>query len=114
MSTKPAVNEAAVIAFRDAAEFEAWLDEHVAGRGVAKIAKKRVGVPSLTDDEARSTSACATAGSQTRQPMETQYITAGALCRYTRLSSCLSMKSATSAREIIGTTDAALMSLPCR
>ena len=29
MSTKPAVNEAAVIACRDAAEFEAWLDAHV-------------------------------------------------------------------------------------
>jgi hypothetical protein len=28
VSTKPAVNEAAVIAFRDAAGFEAWLDEH--------------------------------------------------------------------------------------
>ena len=29
MSTKPAVNQAVVIAFRDAAEFEAWLDAHV-------------------------------------------------------------------------------------
>lgn len=29
MSTKPAANEAVVIAFRDAAEFEAWLDAHV-------------------------------------------------------------------------------------
>ena len=58
MSTKPAVNEAAVIAFRDAAEFEAWLNEHVAGRGVAKIAKKRVGVPSLTDDEAVDLGLC--------------------------------------------------------
>jgi uncharacterized protein YdeI (YjbR/CyaY-like superfamily) len=27
--TKPAVNQAVVIAFRDAAEFEAWLDAHV-------------------------------------------------------------------------------------
>ena len=27
--TKPSVNEDAVIAFRDAAAFEAWLDEHV-------------------------------------------------------------------------------------
>jgi hypothetical protein len=26
VSTKPAVNQAVVIAFRDAAEFEAWLD----------------------------------------------------------------------------------------
>ena len=29
MSTKSEVNEAAVIAFRDAAEFEAWLEGHV-------------------------------------------------------------------------------------
>jgi hypothetical protein len=29
VSTKPAVNEAVVIAFCDAAEFEAWLDAHV-------------------------------------------------------------------------------------
>jgi hypothetical protein len=42
VSTKPAVNEAVVIAFRDAAEFEAWLDAHVDLRvGVwRKIAKK--------------------------------------------------------------------------
>jgi uncharacterized protein YdeI (YjbR/CyaY-like superfamily) len=40
--TKPAVSQAAVIAFRDAAEFEAWRDEHVDLRaGVwLKIAKK--------------------------------------------------------------------------
>jgi hypothetical protein len=29
VSTKPAVNEAVVLAFRDAAEFEAWLGAHV-------------------------------------------------------------------------------------
>jgi hypothetical protein len=29
VSKKPAINEAAVIAFRNAAEFEAWLDAHV-------------------------------------------------------------------------------------
>ena len=53
-----------VIAFRDAAEFEAWLDAHVDLRvGVwLKIAKKGSGVPSLTDDEAVDL-ACATAGS---------------------------------------------------
>jgi len=28
VSTKPDINEAAVITFRDAAEFEAWLGEH--------------------------------------------------------------------------------------
>src|ERR1700731_2720579 len=51
---KPAVNEAAVIAFRDAAEFEGWLDAHVDLRvGVwLKLAKKGSGVPSLTGDEA--------------------------------------------------------------
>jgi uncharacterized protein YdeI (YjbR/CyaY-like superfamily) len=50
VSAKPAVNEAVVIAFRDAAEFEAWLDEHAGLRvGVwLKIAKQRSGVPSLT------------------------------------------------------------------
>jgi uncharacterized protein YdeI (YjbR/CyaY-like superfamily) len=56
VSTKPSVNEAAVIAFRDAAEFEAWLDEHVDLRaGVwLKIAKKG----SLTDDEAVDLGLC--------------------------------------------------------
>ena len=45
MSTKLAVNEAAVIAFRDAAEFETWLDVHVDLQvGVwLKIAKKGSG-----------------------------------------------------------------------
>src|SRR5260370_4522298 len=56
----PAVNEAVVIAFRDAAELEAWLDPHVDLRvGVwLKIAKKGSGVPSLTDDEAVALSLC--------------------------------------------------------
>ena len=60
MSMKPAVNEAAVIAFRDAAEFEAWLDAHVDLRvGVwLKIAKQGSGVPSLTDDEAVDLGLC--------------------------------------------------------
>jgi uncharacterized protein YdeI (YjbR/CyaY-like superfamily) len=60
MSTKPNVNEAAVIAFRDAAEFEAWLDEHVDLRaGVwLKIAKKGSGVASLTDDDAVDLGLC--------------------------------------------------------
>jgi uncharacterized protein YdeI (YjbR/CyaY-like superfamily) len=51
---KPAVNEAVVIAFRSAAEFEAWLDAHADQRaGVwLKIAKQGSGVPSLTGDEA--------------------------------------------------------------
>jgi uncharacterized protein YdeI (YjbR/CyaY-like superfamily) len=54
------VNEAEVIAFRDAAEFEAWLDTYVNQRaGVwLKIAKKGSGVPSLTDDEAVDLGLC--------------------------------------------------------
>jgi uncharacterized protein YdeI (YjbR/CyaY-like superfamily) len=49
-----------VIAFRDAAEFEAWLAEHVDRRqGVwLKIAKKGSGVASLTDDEAVDLGLC--------------------------------------------------------
>jgi hypothetical protein len=46
VSRKPTVNEAAVIAFRDAAEFDAWLAKHVdLPAGVwLKIAKKGSGV----------------------------------------------------------------------
>jgi len=57
---KRAVNEAVVIAFRDAAEFEAWLDAHAGQRaGVwLKIAKRGSGVPSLTDDEAVGVGLC--------------------------------------------------------
>jgi len=60
VSTKPAVNQAVVIAFRDAAEFEAWLDAHVDLQvGVwLKIAKKGSSVPSLTDDEAVDLGLC--------------------------------------------------------
>ena len=54
MSTKRDAGAAEVVAFRDAAEFEAWLISNVDWRpGVwLKIAKKGSGVPSLTDDEA--------------------------------------------------------------
>jgi uncharacterized protein YdeI (YjbR/CyaY-like superfamily) len=54
------VNEAEVIAFGDAAGFEAWLDACVNQRaGVwLKIAKKGSGVPSLTDDEAVDLGLC--------------------------------------------------------
>jgi uncharacterized protein YdeI (YjbR/CyaY-like superfamily) len=60
VSAKPAVNEADVMAFRDAAEFEAWLDTHVDLRaGVwLKIAKKGSGVPSVTADEAVDVGLC--------------------------------------------------------
>jgi uncharacterized protein YdeI (YjbR/CyaY-like superfamily) len=60
VSAKPAVDEAAMIAFRDAAAFEAWLDAHVDLRvGVwLKIAKKGSGIPSLTADEAVDVGLC--------------------------------------------------------
>src|ERR1700680_2749471 len=60
MSNNSAVNEAEVIAFRDAAKFEDWLDSHVDLRvGVwLKIAKKGSGVPSLTNDEAVDLGLC--------------------------------------------------------
>lgn len=46
--------------FRDAAEFEAWLDAHVdLSAGVwLKIAKKGSGIPSLTSDEAVDAGLC--------------------------------------------------------
>jgi uncharacterized protein YdeI (YjbR/CyaY-like superfamily) len=60
MSTKPEEDVADVIAFRDAAEFEAWLAEQVDRTlGVwLKIAKKGSGVASLTDDEAVDLGLC--------------------------------------------------------
>ncbi|HEX5905898.1 MAG TPA: YdeI/OmpD-associated family protein [Propionibacteriaceae bacterium] len=60
MSSKPDSGEAEVIAFRDAAEFEAWLAQHVDHRaGVwLKIAKKGSGIASLTDDEAVDVGLC--------------------------------------------------------
>jgi uncharacterized protein YdeI (YjbR/CyaY-like superfamily) len=60
VSMKPAADQAVVIAFRDAAEFEAWLDAHVDLRvGVwLKIAKKGSGVSSLTADEAVDLGLC--------------------------------------------------------
>jgi uncharacterized protein YdeI (YjbR/CyaY-like superfamily) len=60
MSTESEADAAEVIAFRDAAEFEAWLAEHVdRSAGIwLKIAKKGSGVPSLTDDEAVDIGLC--------------------------------------------------------
>jgi len=57
---KPAADEAEVIAFRDVAEFEAWLDENVDLQvGVwLKLAKKGSGIPSLTSDEAVDVGLC--------------------------------------------------------
>jgi uncharacterized protein YdeI (YjbR/CyaY-like superfamily) len=72
VSTKPVVNEAAVIAFRDAAEFEAWLVEHAGLQaGVwLKIAKKGSGVPSLTSDEAVDVGLCFGWISGQRKPLD--------------------------------------------
>lgn len=60
MSDRTGPDAARVIAFRDAAEFEAWLDEHVDhNAGVwLKIAKKGSGIASLTDDEAVDVGLC--------------------------------------------------------
>ncbi|MGY0236794.1 YdeI/OmpD-associated family protein [Longispora urticae] len=58
MPTNPAGAE--VLAFRDRAAFEAWLDEHVdLGVGVwLKLAKAGTGIPSLTSDEAVDVGLC--------------------------------------------------------
>ena len=60
MPGKPAVNDAAVIAFRDAAAFGQWLDAHAGLRaGVwLKIARQGSGVRSLTSDEAVDVGLC--------------------------------------------------------
>jgi uncharacterized protein YdeI (YjbR/CyaY-like superfamily) len=60
MSATPGEDGAEVIAFRNAAEFEAWLDGQVDLRaGVwLKIAKKGSGIPSLTADEAVDVGLC--------------------------------------------------------
>ena len=52
--------DAEVIAFADAAAFEAWLETHVAhGPGVwLKLAKAGTGIPSLTSDEAVDVGLC--------------------------------------------------------
>jgi uncharacterized protein YdeI (YjbR/CyaY-like superfamily) len=60
MPRTPEPDTTEVIAFRDAAEFEAWLAEHVdESAGVwLKIAKKGSGIASLTDDEAVDIGLC--------------------------------------------------------
>jgi uncharacterized protein YdeI (YjbR/CyaY-like superfamily) len=60
MSDRTGPDAAQVIAFRDAAEFETWLAEHVDHHaGVwLKIAKKGSGIASLTDDEAVDVGLC--------------------------------------------------------
>ena len=53
-------NEAVVIYFRDSAEFDAWLDQHVDLKsGVwLKLAKQGTGIPSLTSEEAVDVGLC--------------------------------------------------------
>ena len=60
MPRTPEPDVAEVIAFRDAAEFEDWLADHVdESAGVwLKIAKKGSGIASLTDDEAVDIGLC--------------------------------------------------------
>jgi uncharacterized protein YdeI (YjbR/CyaY-like superfamily) len=60
MAPKGETDQAEVIAFRDAGEFETWLAENVElSVGVwLKIAKKGSGVASLTDDEAVDIGLC--------------------------------------------------------
>jgi len=60
MASEPETDTAEVIAFRDAAEFETWLADHVdRGAGVwLKIAKKGSGIASLTDGEAVDVGLC--------------------------------------------------------
>ena len=59
-SLSPAASEGRALAFRDAAQFEAWLEEHHGLQaGVwLKLAKKGSGVPSLTSDEAVDIGLC--------------------------------------------------------
>jgi uncharacterized protein YdeI (YjbR/CyaY-like superfamily) len=60
VATSPTGDEAEVIAFHDAAAFEAWLETHVDLRvGVwLKIAKQGSGVPSMTANEAVDVGLC--------------------------------------------------------
>jgi uncharacterized protein YdeI (YjbR/CyaY-like superfamily) len=86
-------NEAEVMAFRDAAAFEAWLDAHVDLRaGVwLKLAKKRSGVPSLTADEAVDVGLCYGWISGQRKPSDDvyflqKYVPRRARSRWSRLN----------------------------
>jgi len=60
MPSHPVPQDAEVIAFRDAAQFEAWLEENVDRHaGVwLKLAKQASGIPSLTADEAVDIGLC--------------------------------------------------------
>jgi len=69
------VSPVAVIAFPDAAAFEAWLAQHLAEHaGVwLKIAKNGSGVPSLTSDEAVDVGLCYGWISGQRKPLDEVY-----------------------------------------
>ena len=69
------MNRPDVIAFRDAAEFESWLDAHVDLQvGVwLKIAKKGSGIRSLTSDEAVDVGLCYGWISGQRKPLDDIY-----------------------------------------
>lgn len=71
----PAAAEAAVIEFRDASAFEAWLDENAGLQaGVwLKIAKRGSGVPTLTSDEAVDVGLCHGWISGQRKPLDDRY-----------------------------------------
>lgn len=73
--SNPVVDRVAVIAFRDASEFEAWLAKHVGlHAGVwLKIAKKRSGLPSLTSDGAVDVGLCFGWISGQRKPLDEVY-----------------------------------------
>jgi uncharacterized protein YdeI (YjbR/CyaY-like superfamily) len=60
MPAEPGADAAPVVPFRDAAEFEAWLDGHAGEHaGVwLKLAKASSGIPSMTSDEAVDVGLC--------------------------------------------------------
>jgi uncharacterized protein YdeI (YjbR/CyaY-like superfamily) len=60
MATKRVPDDAPVIFFRSARDFEAWLEQNLERRtGVwLKLAKKSSGIPSLSDDEAVDLGLC--------------------------------------------------------
>lgn len=75
MTSRPAADAAAVIAFRDAEEFAVWLDTHVDLQvGVwLKLAKQGSGVRTLTADEAVDIGLCYGWISGQRKPCDEVY-----------------------------------------
>lgn len=58
--TEPGQDGAPVLPFPSAADFEAWLEEHVGDQGGVwlKLAKTSSGIPSMTSDEAVDVGLC--------------------------------------------------------